>query len=218
MTDHLPEQLAARLHSPLPGASAQRQMEPELSYGRHFGPARFDARPAAVVVLLIRRGLQWRLPLMLRPDSMTHHAGQISLPGGSLEPGESTSDAALRELEEELGVPRYAALLLGQLSPIYVFGTNFLVTPCVAAIRSDVPLSPNDAEVAAVLDLPLAHLLNPAHRGQHIQTRGTVSLRAPHFEWQGHFIWGATSMILAELTAAIHDIDDRRPHPSEQSA
>ncbi|MCC7084163.1 MAG: CoA pyrophosphatase [Pirellulales bacterium] len=203
MTDNLPELLAARLQPSLPGPLAQRQMEPELSFGRHFGPPRYDARPAAVVALLVQRRGEWFLPLMVRPDSMAHHAGQISLPGGAIEPGESCEEAALRELEEELGVPRMAALLLGQLTPLYVYGTNFLVTPWVAAIRREIVFQPNPAEVAAVLEVPLAHLMDLSHRGEHLQTRGTVVFRAPHFNWSRHQIWGATSMILAELIALI---------------
>lgn len=206
MTDHLPELLAVRLQQPLPGPTAQRLMEPELGYGRYFGPARYDARPAAVVALLVKRESEWSLPLMLRPQSMAHHAGQISLPGGVIEPGEASEEAALRELEEELGVPRYSALLLGQLSPIYVYGTNFVVTPWVASVRTDVVFAPSPTEVAAVIEVPLTQLLDPAHRGQHLQTRGTVQFRAPHFHWAGHEIWGATSMIVAELAAVLGGI------------
>jgi 8-oxo-dGTP pyrophosphatase MutT (NUDIX family) len=202
----LPELLAARLKSPLPGRAAQQTMEAELAFGRHFGPIRPDARLAAVVALLHRRAGQWQLPLLLRPESLAYHGGQISLPGGMLEPDETSEDAALRELEEELGVVRPSAVLLGKLSPLYVFGSNFLITPWIAATRSELQIVPCIAEVENILEVPLAHLLDPATRGQHIQQRGGVRFSAPHFAWQVHFIWGATAMILAELMVLIGEI------------
>jgi hypothetical protein len=60
--------------------------------------------------------------------------------------------------------------------------------------------------VAEVLELPLGHLLDADCRGDHLQSRGTVSFRAPHFQWDGHLIWGATAMILAELAAAVREL------------
>lgn len=209
--EDLPDRLAARLQSHLPGDRAQREMEPDLSYGRHAGPPMPDARLAAVVVLLHRREGSWHVPLMVRPMSVTSHAGQISLPGGVIEAGESSEEAALRELEEELGLDRFRALLLGQLSPLYVYGTNFWVTPWVAVVRDAVRFTPNPAEVAEVLEVPLGHLLDPACRGAHIEVRGTVRFRAPHFLWQTHEIWGATSMILAEFVALAADLAGNAP-------
>jgi 8-oxo-dGTP pyrophosphatase MutT (NUDIX family) len=201
--DDLPERVARQLSLPLPGRRAQRIMEPELGFGRHFGPARPDARPAAVVALLHRRGRQWQLPLMLRGESLPHHAGQIGLPGGAVDPDETTEDAAMRELEEELGVDRFAGLLLGQLSPVYLFGTNFLISPWVAAVRDEVHFQPNAAEVELVLEVPAAHLLDETNRGRHIEQRGLVRLEAPHFVWGDHRIWGGTALILAELAAVL---------------
>jgi 8-oxo-dGTP pyrophosphatase MutT (NUDIX family) len=174
-------------------------MESELAYGRHFGPPRRDARPAAVVALLHQLNGRWQLPLMVRPETLAYHAGQISLPGGLIEAGESSEEAALRELEEELGIARFGVLLLGQLSPLYLFGTNFWITPWVAATRGGVDFTPNAAEVQEVLEVPLADLLDPAIRGWHVENCGTFQFSAPHFLWHGHQIWGATSMILAEL-------------------
>lgn len=203
MISDLPAWLSSRLARPLPGQQAQRAMEPELSYGRSFGPARCDARAAAVLLLLIKRHGDWHLPLMLRPDTMVNHAGQISLPGGAIDAAETSEEAALRELEEELGVPRHAGLLLGQLSPLYVYGTNFHVTPWVAVARTETTFVPSPAEVAEVLEVPLAHLFDPAHRSQHHYQRGTVKFDAPHYNWNGHRIWGVTSMILAELQAIL---------------
>lgn len=178
-------------------------MEPELSYGRHTGPALPDARPAAVVVLLYELGGEWHIPLMLRPETLAHHAGQISLPGGIVEPGESSEEAALRELEEELGIARHSSLLLGQLSQLYLYGTNFLITPWIAVLRGLAAFQPNPAEVQEILQVPLAHFLNPANRGRHIEQRGSLRFSAPHFIWQERKIWGATSMILAELAAVL---------------
>src|SRR5690606_9786945 len=115
----LPEQLARRLQQgQLPGRKAQARFEPLLSYGRHFGPPRYDARPAAVIALLFPAEGDWHLPLVLRPARLAAHGGQIGLPGGVVEPGESAQQAALRELEEELGVPPGAVHTIGELSPL----------------------------------------------------------------------------------------------------
>ena len=113
---------------------------------------------------------------------------------------------ALRELEEELGIDRFRSLLLGQLSPLYLFGTNFLITPWVAAVRDAVEFLPNREEVDEFLQVPLAHLVAPASRGEHIQQRGSLRFMAPHFLWRQHVVWGATSMILAELVAVVRDV------------
>jgi hypothetical protein len=109
----LPERLARRLRSALPGAAVQARYQPGASYGRHFGPAPASARPAAVLVLLYTQAGAWHLPLTLRPMFLADHAGQISLPGGAAEPGERSELAALRELEEELGVDARSIELLG---------------------------------------------------------------------------------------------------------
>src|SRR5207253_2769503 len=107
--------------------------------------------------------------------------------------GETSEVAALRELEEELGISRSTATPLGQLSPLYVFGTNFLISPWIVALNNPVSFHPSAAEVQKVLQISLTHLLNEKNRGQHIQRRGALQLIAPHFHWQGHNIWGATA-------------------------
>ena len=202
----LPSLLAARLQRPLPGRAAARAMEPELAYGRHFGPPSLDARPAAVIILLHWIDNTWHLPLTLRPESLSHHAGQISLPGGLIEPGESSEEAALRELDEELGVNQFQSLLLGQLSPIFLYGSNFLITPWVAATRAALKFTPSNAEVNEVMQIPLIHFLDPAARGRHIERRGAIQFIAPHFRWHDSQIWGATALILAEFTTLIAEI------------
>lgn len=197
--DNLPKLLAGRLADPLPGRAAQARFEAELSYGRHFGPAAADARPATVLVLLYQREGRWHLPLTVRPPTMVVHAGQISLPGGRVEGGESPQQAALRELHEELGISEGEVELLGALSPVYLFVSNFVVTPWVGWCSRPPVLKPEPREVAEVLELPLEHLLDAASRGTHPRTHRGVTLSAPHFQWNGHRIWGATAMILGEF-------------------
>src|SRR5687768_11349335 len=102
MHSDLKERLTARLARSLPGRAAWARCEPPLAYGRHAGPAPDAARQAAVMALLYRDGDEWRVPLTLRPEHFTEHAGQICFPGGGIEPGETCETAALRELEEEL--------------------------------------------------------------------------------------------------------------------
>lgn len=202
----LPRLLGDRLKQPLPGRLAQSLFEPELSFGRHYEPPPADARRAAVLALLYPRAGQWHIPLTVRPKTMADHAGQVSLPGGMIEPGEASHDAALRELHEELGVPADGIEIIGRLSDIYVFVSNFSVTPWVAVRRDAPTLMPDQREVAEVLDVPLAHLLDPANRGTHLhETRG-LKFAAPHVQFGEHRIWGATCMMLAELTTLVAEL------------
>lgn len=204
MNDELPIAIAARLAaSPLPGMAAQRQLEPGLCYGRHFGPKTYRAREAAVMVLLYPRAGQWHVPLTVRPATLPSHAGQISLPGGAIEPGETAAQAALRELDEELGVRPGEVALLGALSPIYVFVSEYLVTPWVAAMDTPPRFRPSAEEVGELLEVPLAHLIAPINRGRHTRRQRGIELSVPHFAWGRHRIWGATGMIVSELVAAI---------------
>jgi 8-oxo-dGTP pyrophosphatase MutT (NUDIX family) len=137
--------------------------------------------------------------MILRPSSMSDHAGQVSLPGGGSEPGESAAECALRELEEELGVrPEYVAVL-GQLTPVFVFASNFLVTPFVATSNGRPVFRPNSSEVEDLYEIPLTHILNRQRWGSVVIQRGRLEFRAPSLAFQGRHIWGATGLILGEI-------------------
>ncbi len=200
----LPAWLLARLREPLPGHAAQRRMEPQLCYGRHAGPAAHDARQAAVVMLLYRGQGRWHLPLTLRPAHLPDHAGQISLPGGMIEYGESSRTAALRELDEELGV-NTGIKMLGKLTELYVYVSNFWVTPWVAVVDGLPHWRLNPDEVEQLIELPIDHLLDPAAIGQRNIHRRGLRLSAPCFALEEHQIWGATAMMLAELAVVIQE-------------
>ena len=141
--------------TPLP----RPRLVPELSYGRHRGPARPQSRIAAVAVTLYHCPTQgWVIPLTLRPLNLQHHAGQICLPGGRVEAGETMFEAAFREFREELGVDAKVTTFCGQLSPQYVYASDNLVHPVVALIEHPGPWNPDPVEVAQVITLPLTQL------------------------------------------------------------
>lgn len=141
--------------TPLP----RPRLVPELSYGRHRGPARPQSRIAAVAVTLYHCPKQgWVIPLTLRPLSLQHHAGQICLPGGRVEAGETMFEAAFREFREELGIEPKVTTFCGQLSPQYVYASDNLVHPVVAVIEQPGPWNPDPVEVAQVITLPLGQL------------------------------------------------------------
>jgi 8-oxo-dGTP pyrophosphatase MutT (NUDIX family) len=155
------------------------------------------------MVLLYPDGERWRLPLTLRPDYLPNHGGQISFPGGQIEPGESIEEAALRELHEELGTVGDGLRVLGRLSTVYVFGSNFLVTPTVAAVDSVPKFQPCASEVADLLTPSLDELCAPQASGTLKLERRGVSFNAPCIRHEHHCIWGATNMILAEFLAIL---------------
>ncbi|MEX2173572.1 MAG: CoA pyrophosphatase [Pirellulaceae bacterium] len=199
----LAEVLRGRLSRGLPGRASSRSMAPELAYGRHHGPVPANARLAAVLLALVRTPSGWSIPCMLRPTTMKAHAGQVSLPGGMMELDETPAQTALREFEEELGIPTAQLEIVGSLSPVFVFISNFEVTPLVAVSREPLAYQPNPAEVAEVVEVPLAQLIDRAYRGSHLVRRRELAFRAPHFFIAGKQVWGATSLILAELAALV---------------
>jgi len=163
------------------------------------------ARAAAVLLLLYPLGDQWHVPLTLRPSHMVDHAGQISLPGGAVEPGETSAEAAIREFHEELAAADLEIELLGRLSTRYVAVSNYRVEPWVGAAARRGQMVPNPVEVEELLEVPLTHLMDPVHLGRHQRQRDGRTFNAPHFQWQSHQIWGATCMILGEFVTLLGD-------------
>ena len=197
--DQLPQRLSERLRRPLPGAQAHAHFAPELNYGRHQIAPFPNSRHASVLVLLYCSQGEWFLPLTVRPETMSAHAGQVSFPGGEIEPGETVEQAALREFEEELGPLKSETLVLGRLTPLFVTASNFLVTPCVATITTRPDFQPNPQEVAQLLETPVAELADTRNYGSSWIRRHGAEFRASHIRFQGHRIWGATRMVLAEF-------------------
>ena len=109
----------------LPARAVESRFGPWPHNGRHYADPPSNARTAAVLVLLCPGEESWHIPLTLRPTSLPDHGGQICLPGGAIESGETAREAAIREFHEELGADGLPIEILGRLSPIYVPASNF---------------------------------------------------------------------------------------------
>jgi 8-oxo-dGTP pyrophosphatase MutT (NUDIX family) len=201
----LPARLAAVLSEGFRGGAARVRMSPELSYSRHAGPAPHTARHAAVTLLLFQRNGRWHLPITERPQTLTRHGGQMSLPGGSIDAGESSEQAALRELSEELGIETPVEVL-GRLADCYIYASNFLVTPWIVATTNEPAWKPHDREVQRIIEMPLDRLFDEKAIGQITINRGPLNFHAPCICISDTCIWGATSVILGELADVLQHV------------
>lgn len=156
-------------------------------------------QPAAVLIALTERQAPGVL-LTVRREHLRTHAGQVAFPGGRIDQTDADpAAAALREAEEELGLPPSVARIWGTADP-YLTITGYVVTPVLATIPPDLPLAPHEAEVADWFEAPLAFLLDPANqRATEMEYRGRMRTYY-QIDWQGRRIWGATAAMLVNLT------------------
>ena len=192
---NLPTQLKLSLSQSLPGTSAQNLMSPD---GRNV--YNFEHKfSAAVMIALYRVDEQWRFPLIKRAEDDYVHSGQIGLPGGKMEPGETIIKAALRETEEEIGIKSELIEVLGVLTEIQIPVSSFLVYPVVGIINCQPEWILEQKEVAEVFTVSLDDICNPDNVKSEMRRfkRGTVEV--PYFRLFGHKVWGATAMILSEF-------------------
>lgn len=209
MIDRLRHRLATL---PLPGRDAMLTMAPA---GRGFMPieeARANGcREASTLVLLYPVAGEVKVVLTLRTAHLKDHSGQVSFPGGRLELGEDAVDCALREAWEELGIPADAVEVLGHLTPLHIGPSNFCLWPVLAVSQERPAFAIHDAEVAELIECPVARLLDPAFLGSEERVLQSGQRReVPFYNCQGHKVWGATAMILAELAAVWREVGGTR--------
>jgi 8-oxo-dGTP pyrophosphatase MutT (NUDIX family) len=208
--DHLPPLPADAL---TPAALRQRFADTRAWTPEFHGDARLFAlerEPIAASVLmpLVERDDGLHVLLTRRTEHLRDHAGQISFPGGRVEHGDADAVAtALREAEEEVGLPREAVDVIGRL-PHYTTVTHYVVTPVVALVRPPFELQLDPFEVAEAFEVPLRFLMTPAHHQRHEfelqgQRRQFLSMPWLGRDEQGaersYFIWGATAAMLRNL-------------------
>lgn len=164
-----------------------------------------DLQPAAVLVAITDRP-EPGLHFTLRRENMRSHAGQVAFPGGKLDPGEDAIAAALREAEEEIGLPREAVQLWGTADR-YRTVTNFIVTPVLGLVPPDLALSPHEHEVADLFEAPLSFVLDPANQQRMTAEFQGATRHYYQINWQGRKIWGATAAMIVNLTRRLEVLE-----------
>ena len=200
--DHHIAYLRRRLAGPLPGVEAQITMAPIYRQDRSMASIKGKpCREAGVLVLFFPRDDVPTLLLTVRRADLKEHPGQVSFPGGSREADETLRETALREAYGEVGLPPTEVDILGMLTPIYIPPSNFCVHHYVAMTPTTPVLQLQDDEVAALLCASLPHLLDPATVQREPWMLHGREIEVPFLNVDGHKVWGATAMMLAELMA-----------------
>ncbi|HLG70138.1 MAG TPA: CoA pyrophosphatase [Chloroflexota bacterium] len=160
-----------------------------------------EPRSGAVLLLFVPRAEGLHVLLTERHADLKHHGGELSLPGGRVEPDDaSLQAAALRETAEEVGLPAQAIEVWGRLDGVYVPPSNFLVSPFTGLVLDPSAIQAQEDEVRSVVEVPLAQLFDPAAVG-HMKDADNRDLA--YYGWGEHRIWGATARILNNLCEAL---------------
>ncbi len=169
-----------------------------------WGEFRKGARRAAVVFVLYRDGGRWMVPFVRRRADLRDHPGQVALPGGGVQPGESAWEAAQREVQEEIGVPAGRLVPLGAGDPIYASVSNFSVVPFVAHLPDPVLPFVHDAhELDGVLAIPLDRLLDDS-----AWLESDDPWRFRYLAHEEGVVWGLTERIVAGLAPKLRQALD----------
>ena len=158
---------------------------------------------AAVLVPIVDRGGP-HIVFAKRSQRVAHHKGQISFPGGVLESRDaSLLEAALRECEEEIALPRHAVETLGALDDTETVATQFVITPFVGVIRGPVSWQPDGREIERVIEVPFSTLADPRNARVEHWERDGVTRPVYFYDWGGEPIWGATARIVKHYLDAL---------------
>ncbi|MCB0401579.1 MAG: CoA pyrophosphatase [Flavobacteriales bacterium] len=197
--DLLKAYLQDRLAGTLPGKLAHAEAAP-------YRKVDYDTldlntvKKSGVLILVYQKFEEPHITLIRRPEYDGTHSGQIAFPGGKVE--ESDRDiihTALREANEEVGVLMDDVEVLGRLTDVYIPVSNFLVSPVVGTIAYAPEFVPDPTEVAGILEMNVAHLIQCELTPEKIRLSNGVRLEVPTFQFQNNTIWGATALMLNEL-------------------
>jgi 8-oxo-dGTP pyrophosphatase MutT (NUDIX family) len=204
----LKESLRKALHETLPGHSAQVKMAPkpvgDYKPLRKSDVVSESAKVNSVMLLLTGNSLKnLELVMTLRSSLLPTHAGQLSLPGGRIEEGESEIDAALRETEEEIGISRNLPEVIGTLTPLFVPHSNNDIRSVVGFLEEKEPFVIQPSEVEEAFYIPVSKLMDPGATSYKTWTIRNKELVVPCWLVHKTPLWGATAMILSEFIEVI---------------
>ncbi len=190
--------LRIALSGPLPGRAAQQALAPQPRPGARWpddGPTR-----VASALLLIYPGPHGPTTVLtVRAGGLAHHGGQVSLPGGGVDAGESVEQAALREAAEETGVDPASVRLIGRLTPLHIPVSGNTLHPVVGVTDTRPDFRPDVREVEQIVEVPLSTFYEPSRFGRQQRHRDGMWFDVPYLEIEGNILWGATAMVMAEF-------------------
>ena len=199
--------LREALSAPLPGLDAQLRMAP--SPRLNWDPLKFPegAHDGAALLLVYPHDDTVTVALTVRGSGLRNHTGQVSLPGGRVEAGESFEQAALREAQEEIGVDPAAVEILGRLTPLHIPVSGFILHPVVGFTSMRPAFQRAEWEVARIVEAPVSLLSDPSVVKREMRTRTakgqTIDVDVPYYDIDGEKVWGATAMVLSEFCAIL---------------
>ena len=200
--------IEAALRKPLPGIKAQLRMAPRPGSLKLPTP-QSTPRKSGVLILLFPSEETGELCFVLtrRTEIVADHKGQISLPGGAVDPDDpSIAYTALREACEEVGVCSDVMRILGPLTPIYIPPSDFCVQPYVAYMSQSPQFFPQPEEVAEIIEVPIPHLLDEKNVVVEEWLLDDEVKQVPFFNIYGHKVWGATAVVLSEFAVILEDL------------
>jgi 8-oxo-dGTP pyrophosphatase MutT (NUDIX family) len=211
MFERFIDSLKTALTNSLPGEKAQLLMGSGIRMKElRFMPMNDSTKKSGVMILLYPYQDSIFSALILRTKSKSKHSGQVALPGGKYEiTDEDLIQTALRETNEEIGVDGKTIHVIGQLTPLYIPPSNFVVFPSVGYTESKPSFVPDRREVSEIIEYNLSELLKEENvKTKEFNVRDEATFVAPYFDINSYVVWGATAMILSEFKEILKKIDN----------
>lgn len=195
------QKLRKALMNKLPGPSAhQRMTSAERRFQMQHLPDPYAPRKSSVLILLYEKDEELRTIMIQRPKYDGVHSGQIAFPGGKMEDSDADLTAtALRETEEEIGLPGTSIEVIGQLTELYIYPSNFLVQPIVGWLNQEPVTKADPDEVEEILTFPVLSFMKTEARQEREVVVKDSHFKVPCYVVSEYIIWGATAMIMTEF-------------------